>query len=101
MDGKYMRILAVQDADWIKKGPHQQHHLLEGLSTRVHEICVVGYDQLWKSEKKSLISKRKVVAGLHKIYENAQITYILPPFLKLPFLDYASYLLTSRMEIKS
>jgi C1A family cysteine protease len=53
MDGKYMRILAVQDADWIKKGPHQQHHLLEGLSTRGHEICVVGYDQLWKNEKKS------------------------------------------------
>lgn len=101
MDGKYMRILAVQDADWIKKGPHQQHHLLEGLSTRGHEICVVGYDQLWKNEKKSLVSKRKVVTGIHKIYEGARITYILPPFLKIPFLDYGSYLFTSRIEIKN
>ncbi|KKH68189.1 hypothetical protein DU87_06065 [Methanosarcina mazei] len=96
-----MRILAVQDADWIKKGPHQQHHLLEGLSSRGHEICVIGYDQLWKNEKKSLVSKRKLVTGLHKIYEDARITYILPSFLKFPFLDYGSYLLTSRIEIKN
>lgn len=96
-----MRILAVQDADWVKKGPHQQHHLLEGLSSRGHEICVIGYDQLWKNEKKSLVSKRKVVTDIHKIYESARITYILPSFLKVPFLDYVSYLFTSRVEIKS
>jgi len=96
-----MRILAVQDADWIKKGPHQQHHLLEGLSARGHEVIVIGYDQLWKNEKKSLVSKRKVVTDIRKIYGNARITYILPPFLKAPVLDYISYLFTSRSEIRS
>jgi len=24
-----MKILVVQESDWIEKGPHQSHHLME------------------------------------------------------------------------
>ncbi len=47
-----------------------------------------------------MVSERKVATDLHKIYEDARITYILPSFLKVSFLDYVSYLFTSRIEIK-
>jgi hypothetical protein len=45
-----MKILLLQDAEWRKKGPHQQHHLMELLSLRGHEIMVIGFDQLWREE---------------------------------------------------
>jgi glycosyltransferase involved in cell wall biosynthesis len=95
-----MKILVVQDGDWIKKAPHQQHHLMERLSTKGHEIIVIGYDQLWRDDKSSLISKREVFYNVCNIYKGASITFIRPRFLKLPVLDYFSFLFSSRKEIK-
>lgn len=95
-----MRILVVQDGDWLKKGPHQQHHLIERLSIRGHEITVIGYDQLWRTEVVSLVSKRRVFRNVCRIYRGANITFIRPSFIKLPVLDYISFLFTLRKEVK-
>ena len=35
----------------MKKGPHQQHHLMEKLSIKGFEILVICFDQLWYEEK--------------------------------------------------
>jgi glycosyltransferase involved in cell wall biosynthesis len=94
-----MRIIAVQDADWCKKGPHQQHHLLERLSAKGHEIIVIGFDQLWRESRGNLYSRRKVQDNVARFYPGAHIRYIRPGFLRVPFLDYVSFTVTCRREL--
>jgi len=96
-----MKILLLQDAEWRKKGPHQQHHLMELLSLRGHEIMVIGFDQYWKDNKEDgIISRRIEFDNLCRFYEGAKVKFIRPTFVKLPLLDYISFLFSSRKEIK-
>lgn len=85
-----MRILVLQDADWTKKGPHQQHHLMELLSKRGHEIHVVGFDQLWTNQP-GLISERGVIPECCRFYDGANIKFIRTRFIRLPFIDYLTF----------
>ena len=39
-----MKILLAQESNWLKRNPHQQHHLMERLSLRGHEIVVIECD---------------------------------------------------------
>lgn len=94
-----MNILVVQDANWIKKGPHTQHHLMEKLTVKGHKVVVIGYDQLWRENSGAFISKKIVYHNVSRFYKNANITYICPSFIKIPFLDYVSYSVTSKHEI--
>lgn len=98
-----MRILVVQESDWIKRGPHNSHHLMERLSTKGHEIRVIDYEILWNERKteKYLISERKVFYNQHKSIDNGNITVIRPPIVKLPILNYVSLLYTHYDEIKN
>ena len=42
--GASMKILVVQESDWIERGPHQNHHLMERLSIKGHEVRVIDYE---------------------------------------------------------
>ena len=96
-----MRILVVQESDWIEKGPHQSHHLMERLSILGHEVRVIDYEILWKGHTgHELTSKRSVHHGVHKAMENGNITVVRPAILKLPILNYLSLVYTHRKEIK-
>ncbi len=96
-----MRILVVQESDWIARGPHQSHHLMERLSKRGHEIRVIDFEILWREkESKSLISKRRVFEGVHKAINDGAVTVIRPAIIKLPVLDYISIIYTHKSEIK-
>jgi len=95
-----LKILVVQDAHWIKKGPHQQHHLMEKLSIRGHRVVVIGFDQLWRSEKtEGLFSKKDIFQNVCSIYKGASVTFICPPFIRFPIIDYIFFLFSSRKEI--
>lgn len=97
-----MKILLLQDAEWRKKGPHQQHHLMELLSLRGHEIIVIGFDQYWKDNKEDgIISSRIEVDDVCRFYEGAKVKFIRPTFVKLSLLDYISFLFSSRKEINT
>jgi len=94
-----MRILIVQDTDWIRRNPIQQTHLAERLALRGHEIRVIDYEILWREEgKKELFSKRQVF-HVSRIFKEANIKVIRPGILKIPVLDYVSMLFTYRKEI--
>ena len=96
-----MRILVVQESDWIARGPHQSHHLMERLSRRGHEIRVIDFEILWREkETKSLISKRQVFEGVHKAINDGAVTVIRPSIIKLPVLDYISLIYTHKVEIQ-
>jgi glycosyltransferase involved in cell wall biosynthesis len=95
-----MRLLITQETDWIKRNPLQQHHLAELLSLRGHEIRVIDYELLWRSQgKRKLFSRRQVFPGFHKIYDDARVTVVRPGIIKIPLLDYISLVCTHRGEI--
>lgn len=94
-----MKILVVQESDWIKRNPHQQHHLMERLSLNGHEIKVIDYPIDWKEEK-GLYKSSEIIENYYKIHPEASIDVIRPAIVKLPFLIYPSVFFSHRREIK-
>ncbi len=94
-----MKILIVQDTDWIRRNPIQQTHLAERLALRGHEIRVIDYEILWRTEgKKELFSKREVF-HVSRVFDEVSLPVIRPGILKIPVLDYFSMLFTYTKEI--
>lgn len=95
-----MKILLVQESDWLKRGPHQQHHLMERLSLKGHQIRVIDYEVLWKTQgRRELYSKRRIFNNVCKIYDSAAVTVIRPGVIKIPWLDYVSIVFSHKREI--
>ncbi|KKN17098.1 hypothetical protein LCGC14_0969300 [marine sediment metagenome] len=96
-----MKILITQETDWLKRNPHQQHHLAEMMALRGHEIRVIDYEILWKKQgRKELYSNREVFPNVSKIHDKASVTVIRPGIIKILGLDYLSLLFSHRKEIK-
>lgn len=96
-----MKILVVQESDWLRKGPHQQHQLMERLSLRSHEIRVIDYEILWQNQgKRELFSGRQTFRGVSKVFDDASITVIRPSILKIPVLVYLSLIFSHQREIE-
>jgi glycosyltransferase involved in cell wall biosynthesis len=95
-----MRILVVQESDWIERGPHQSHHLMERMVQRGHEVRVIDYQIDWRKHmSEGLISPWKEKKDVHKVVDGG-VTVISPSFLRVPALNYVSLLVTHRLEIK-
>jgi glycosyltransferase involved in cell wall biosynthesis len=96
-----MKILILQEADWLARNPAQQHHLAERMSLKGHELRVIDHELSWrKGYRKGLYSKRKEFGVVSKVYEGASIKLVRPGFIQLPVLDYFSVLFTHNREIK-
>jgi hypothetical protein len=57
-----MKILVVQESDWLEKGPHQSHHLMERMSARGHEVRVIDFEIQWKLPIVSYICSNIIVS---------------------------------------
>jgi glycosyltransferase involved in cell wall biosynthesis len=95
-----MKILLVQESDWLEKGPHQQHQLADRLSLRGHQIRAIDYEILWAQGKKGLYSRRQVFNNIAKSCRGARVTVVRPGIVKIPSLDYASLIFTHKKEIE-
>lgn len=95
-----MKILFIQESDWFERNPIIQHHLLEIMSLRGHEVRVIDFELLWSKHKYELFSKRKLFENGARMNKNAKILVIRPAILKIPLLDYVSVLFSHKKEIK-
>jgi glycosyltransferase involved in cell wall biosynthesis len=96
-----MRILIVQNTDWLRRNPGQQHHLAEILSTRGHLIRVIDFEISWRKQgRRELRSKREIFRNVSKIDPNARVTVLRPGIIKVPILDYASLMFSHWKEVK-
>jgi len=96
-----MRILVVQESDWLEKGPHQSHHLMERLSRRGHEVRVIDFEIQWTNHGKAgTFSRRKVFRDVHKAIEEGVITVYRPGIVNLPVLDYVSLAISHAIELR-
>jgi len=95
-----MKILYIQDTDWIRRNPIQHNHLAERMVLRGHNIRVIDYEILWREEvERKLLSKKKRYK-VARLFKNAFHEVIRPPIIKFPLLDYFSMLITYTKEIK-
>ena len=96
-----MKILVVQESDWLERNPHQQHHLMERMAERGHQIKVIDYPIDWPSDDDSgLIYHKEVYENVSKIKENTHIEVIRPGFIKIKGLNYATLFFTHKHEIE-
>jgi glycosyltransferase involved in cell wall biosynthesis len=96
-----MKILVVQETDWIERGPHQQHHLMERLQKRGDQIRVIDYEIDWKKKsRRSIVSRRTELTVGGKVCKDSHIDLIRPTMAKLPLLDYFFIPFTHGFEIR-
>ncbi|WP_458455869.1 glycosyltransferase [Methanobrevibacter sp.] len=97
-----MRILVVQESDWLERNPHQQHHLMERMALRAHEIRVIDYPIDWPNDDdRGLIFHKEIHENVSKIKPGANIDVIRPGFIKIKGLNYATLFFTHKNEIES
>ncbi len=97
-----MKILVLQESDWIERGPHQSHHLLERLSRKGHEVRVVDFEIGRRSQaSKTVVTGRTKFVPPSKVVEGSQVEVIRPTAVHLPVLDYASVLVMHSLEIRN
>ncbi len=99
-----MRILLVQETDWLSKGPFQQHHLAERMKLRGHQIKVIDHQVKWRvissGDNSKLISPRRTFSARAKTCNGSTIDVIRPTMVKLRLLDYASIAISHTLEIQ-
>lgn len=96
-----MKILLLQETNWIERGLHQQHHLMDRMSLRGHVIHVIDYDLLWKTKnERPLFKRREYLGNQPKVFTNARVELIRPGIIQLPILDYFSIPFSHKMEIE-
>jgi len=97
-----MRILLLQEADWIKRGPHQQHHLIDQMALRGHKVRVIDHQFQWREDgRDAVLPRRVVVTRAYKIHPDAgaNITLVRPRAVKMSGLNTASIVPFHLMEI--
>ncbi len=100
-----MKILAVQETDWMKRGPHPQHHFLERLAQRGHLVRVIHYPLNWRNTYGDNTKGTPIIVnGVHRVTSGPGVTLITPPFVRLPGLDLpsmaASHAIVIRREVR-
>jgi glycosyltransferase involved in cell wall biosynthesis len=95
-----MKILIMQETDWLKRNPAQQHHLAELMSLRGHEVRVIDYELRWKTEAdRHFLARRAIFDNVVKIHEGAKVTVVRPSMIRFPWLDYLSLAITHKSEV--
>jgi len=95
-----MKVLLVQDTDWIKRNPIQHNHLVERLVLKGHEVRVIDYDILWRTDGKKGLFSKKQIFEVSRILNGANHTVIRPRIIRIPILDYFSMFFTYTTEIR-
>lgn len=95
-----MKILVVQESDWLRRGPHQQHHLVERLQQRGHKIRVIDYEINWRENSKyDFYSQRTVLVAPSKAVDGILTTVIRPAMIRAPILCYLLIPIFHTLEI--
>jgi glycosyltransferase involved in cell wall biosynthesis len=96
-----VRILVVQESDWIDRNPVVHHRMLEELSRNGDEVRVVDFDIMWHTKgRRPLVQRRQVVTGCTKFFEDATVTVVRPGMVRLPAAARPSRLVANVPELR-
>ena len=96
-----MRITVVQETDWLKRGPHQQHHLFERLAARGHDVTVLDFEILYEPFPRApLIAHRQIHSNVKRTLAPSNGVTVIRPFtIRLPLIARPISLLTFYAEL--
>ncbi len=96
-----MRLLVTQETDWLKRGPHQQHHLFERLAARGHSVTVLDFEIFYTPWPRApLFAPRQEWPAVRRTpIDSAGVTVIRPATLRLPLLARPISLFTFYVEL--
>lgn len=89
-----MRVLFIDEKDWIKKVPYTIHYLAEHLARRGHHVFAIDYDDTWRKAHRFDLVARAQRRKITKVVSGASVDVTSPAFLKLPALGRVSTLWT-------
>jgi glycosyltransferase involved in cell wall biosynthesis len=91
-----MNILGLQETDWLTRGPHTQHHILERLSLNPNiKVTIFDYDIDKIIKLKSLIVKKQYYTNIHRAVQNSNVLIIRTAHLQVPYLRRISSLISN------
>ena len=74
---------------------------MERMAARGHEVRVVDFEIGWRDRRAvSRLQVRQVFPNVHKVLEQGKVTVIRPAFVRVPFLDLVSSLVSHAAEIR-
>ncbi len=96
-----MRITVVQETDWLKRGPHQQHHFFERLAARGHAITVLDFEILYEPFPRApLIAPRQTHLNVRRTLTLSNGVTVIRPFtIRLPLIARPISLITFYAEL--
>ena len=98
---KSLKILMVQETNWIERNVIQPHNILERLVQRGHSVQIVDYDILWSKKKDiPLRQPRQVFEQINRVIPDVYLKVTRPSIISLPLLCHASYVITSLIELR-
>ena len=98
---KPQRLLVVQETDWLKRGPHQQHHLFERLAARGYIITALDFEILYTPWPRAPLSapRGQWDSVTRTPIPSPGVAVIRPATLRLPLLARPISLLTFYAEL--
>jgi glycosyltransferase involved in cell wall biosynthesis len=95
-----MKILVLQETDWINRGPHPQHHLLERLSINpLINVTVLDYDIDKLNRTNSIIQTKRRYSKINRTIKNSRIMIIRSAHIQAPYLRRLSSLIANFFQI--
>lgn len=95
-----MKILVLQETDWLNRGPHPQHHIFERLSRNTSiRINVIDYDIDKILRSNSIFIKKHKYHHNTRTIKNSNVEIIRTAHIQAPYLRRISSLITNFFEI--
>lgn len=95
-----MRILVVQETDWIERNPILHHRMLETLAHDGDAVLVLDYEILWRRKGRGpLVQRRRVFDDVTKFRAGSGLRVIRPAMLRIPVLARPSWLAATAVEL--
>jgi glycosyltransferase involved in cell wall biosynthesis len=99
--GIAMKILIVQETDWLIRNVIHQHHLGERLAVAGHEVRVIDYDILWQHKPEiPRRMPRQVFPEVNRVVEDVSLEVIRPASINFPLLCHATWAVNSLVELR-
>jgi glycosyltransferase involved in cell wall biosynthesis len=95
-----MRILVVQETDWVERNPILHHRMLESLALAGDEVLVLDYEIHWgRKGRRPILQARREISDSTKFHAGSGLRVVRPAMLRVPGLARPSWLLTTTLEL--
>lgn len=97
-----LRILFMQETNWLDRNVIHQHHLGERLAQRGHNVQVIDYDILWPSRAQNMwYMPRQVFLNVNRVIEGIRLPVTRPAMIPKPIICHLTWAAGSLAELRS